>query len=243
MPAILYVKCMEYSGKPDFSIVMPAYNEAENLPVVLGGLKLVLDNSGIASEIIVVDNGSSDGTKNVLEQLKKEIPYLRTVRIENNIGIGNGIINGLEAAQGSVLGFMVADGQVEPKTLVEAYRKLKEENLDLCKGYRINRCDGPKRIIMSRVYNILFSVLFGYRLKDAGGGPKIFTRNFYETIKPETNNYFIDNEILIKAMRNHFKMGEIPVVSLKRKGGKSTVSIFTSFAFFKDMFNWFLFKK
>lgn len=227
----------------DLSIVLPAYNESENLPDVLWGLKKALNEANIKSEIIVVDNGSSDKTEEVLGLLKKEINELKTLRIEENIGYGNGIIKGIEIAQGPILGYMVADGQVKSEDLVNIYQKLKASNLDFCKGIRINRYDGLVRGVVSKIYNFLFQLMFFCSSKDVNAGPKVFTRNFYETIKPGSKNGFIDSEILIKAKYNNFSVGEVPAVSLGRKRGSSSVSILTAFEFLKDMVDEFLFRR
>jgi len=234
---------MKFLDDFDLSIVLPAYNESENLPDILRGLKEVLNGAGVKFEIIAVNNGSSDGTEDVLESLQKEMAELKTLKIVKNIGYGNGIIRGLEAARGSVLGFMVADGQIKPEAVVDVYRKLKKDNLDFCKGFRINRCDGLVRLAMSRTYNFLFRLMFGCSWADIGGGPKIFTRHFYEIVKLQSKDFFIEAEILIKAKRNNFSAGEVPVVSLKRERGSSTVSILDSFESLKDLFRLFFFKR
>lgn len=230
-------------GNLDFSIVLPAYNESENLPDLVRSLKRVLNETNIKSEIIVVDNGSNDNTAEILELLKKEINELKTLRIEKNIGYGNGVIKGLKIAQGPILGFMVADGQITPEGLVSVYRALKKDNLDFCKGLRMTRWDGLARAIISKTYNFLIRLMFNCSIKDVNGGPKIFTRNFYETVKPQSKDFFIDAEILIKAKQNHFSFIEVPVVSLARKRGKSAVSVLVPLGFLRSMLYRFLFGK
>lgn len=230
-------------GNLYFSIVLPAYNESENLPDLVRSLKRVLNEANIKSEIIVVDNGSNDNTAEILELLKKEIDELKTLRIEKNIGYGNGVIKGLEIAQGSILGFMVSDGQIKPEDLINVYQKLKKNNLDFCKGFRINRYSGSVRTVISKIYNFLIRLMFSCSIKDINGGPKIFTRNFYETIKPQSRDFFIDAEILIKAKQNNFSVIEVPVVSLARKRGRSAVSVLTLLEFLRSMLYRFLFGK
>lgn len=227
----------------DFSIVLPAYNESENLPDVLRGLKKALNEANIESEIIVVDNGSSDNTVEVLGLLKKEIKELKTLRIEENIGYGNGIIKGLEIARGPILGYMVADGQVKPEDLVRVYQKLKNDSLDFCKATRISRCDGLVRKVLSKIYNSLFQLMFRCLCKDVNATPKIFTRNCYQTIKPQSKAVFIDPEILLRSQANNFSMGEVEVVSLARRKGKSAVSILFPLKFLGNMIYWFFFRK
>ncbi|OGZ20002.1 MAG: hypothetical protein A2654_02180 [Candidatus Nealsonbacteria bacterium RIFCSPHIGHO2_01_FULL_43_31] len=229
---------MEYSGKPQLSIVLPAYNEGENLPDVLKNLRLALHQAQILTEIIVVDNGSVDNTPEILDNLKKEMGELKTMKIEKNIGCGNGIIKGLEAAQGDILCFMDADGQVRPKDLLNVYLKLRNENLDFCKGTRIKRFFNLRREIVSKIYNFLFRVLFVNRFQDINGSPKVFTRRFFQEAKFVSKDWFLDAEIMIKAKRGRYKIGEAPIVYLERKGGGSKVSMVTMFEFFKNMLYW-----
>lgn len=227
----------------DFSIVLPAYNESENLPDVLRGLKKALNEADIESEIIVVNNGSIDSTEEVLRRLQKEIAELRVVKIENNVGFGNGILEGLKTAQGPVLGIMAADGQVESEAPVSVYQKLKRDNLEICRAVRISRDDGFVRHIASKVYNFLFRAMFHSSFRDVNAGPKIFTRNFYEKIKPQSRNDFLDSEILLKAKDNNFLVGEVETISPPRINGRSAVSVYIPIKFLRNMIYWFLFKK
>jgi len=226
----------------DLSIVLPAHNEGKNLPGVLQGLKKVLNEANIKSEIIIVDNGSDDNTPDILESLKGEIGELKTLRIEE-VGAGIGTIRGLEVAQAPILGFMDADGQVRPEDVVKVFLKLKNDNLDLGKGTRVGRFFSLERKILSKVYNFLFQLMFRSPFKDINGSPKFFTRRFYEAIKPVSKDWFLDAEIMLKAQRGKYAVGEVPIVYLERKGGGSNVSILTIFEFLKNMFYWFLFKR
>lgn len=229
---------MGYSEKPHLSIVLPAYNESENLPGVLKNLKSALNKAQILTEIIVVDNGSTDNTQEILDGLKKEVGELKTLRIEENIGCGNGIIKGLDVATGDILCFMDADGQVRPYDLIAAYCKLRDEKLDLCKGTRIKRFFNRQREIASKVYNFLFYLLFGGQFQDINGSPKIFTRRFYQEANFSSKDWFLDAEIMIKAKNGKYLVGEVPIVYLERKRGGSKVSISTIFEFLKNMFYW-----
>jgi len=229
---------MEYSGKPQLSIVLPAYNEGKNLPDVLKNLRFALNQAQILTEIIVVDNGSIDDTPKVLENLKEEIEELRTLRIEKNIGCGNGIIKGLGVAKGDILCFMDADGQVRSEDLISVYRKLISDNLDLCKGTRIKRFFNLQREIVSKIYNLLFRLLFGSRFQDINGSPKVFTRRFYKAANFTSKDWFLDAEMMISANYGKYAVGEVPIVYLERKMGGSKVSLITIFEFLKNMFYW-----
>jgi len=227
----------------DFSIILPAFNEAENLALLLKDLKGEADKLNVRYELIVVDDGSADNTQEVLQALKKEVPELKGLIMESNSGFSTAVLAGLKASVGDILGFMDADGQVEAKYMVQAYLKLKAENLDLIKGIRIERYDGIRRFILSKIYNIFFNLMFGGSFQDIGGKPKILTRSLYNNLNLEAKGWFIDNEIMIKAIKGKYKIGELPIIFLKRKKGASKIHFLAVLEYFRDMIYWRFFKK
>lgn len=217
------------------SLVIPAHNEEKNISAVVRNLVSALRNTGIFFEIVVVDNGSTDNTAVVLEKIKNEIKELRTIQVFPNLGYGNGILAGLRIAEGDILGWMHADNQIKTKDVVAIYHKLKNENLDLCKVVRTKRDEHWMRIIQSRVYNTFFSLLFGGRLRDINGTPKIFSRSLYEKAGLVSRDWFIDPEIVIKSLGYKARVGEVEVNWSMRPGGSSHVSFWTWLQFVKNM--------
>jgi len=226
-----------------FSVILPAFNEAASLPMVIENIKTELDKINIDYEIIVVDNGSTDNTPKVLSLLKQRFVQLKSTKIWPNIGYGNGILEGLKSAKGEVLSWIDADGQIEAKYLINGYLKLVNEKLDLCKGVRVVRYDSLFRRLTSKCYNFLFKIMFGGNLKDLGAKPKIFKRELFEDIKPVSKDWFLDSEILIKSLKRNYKIGEIPVNALPRSKGVSKIRISTIFEFLKNMFYYWFFIK
>jgi len=218
-----------------FSLVIPAYNEGFHIASVARGIATALRKVESDFEVVVVDNGSSDNTRNVLVALQKEIPELKTLRVFPNQGKGNGILVGLSQSSGEVLGFMDADNQVDPERVPEVYRKLISESFDFCKTVRIERRESLFRILQSGVYNFLFKLLFGGNFRDINSSPKIFTRGFYEKLRPVSRDWFLDPEIMIKGIRMGAKMGEVEIIWDSRKSGSSHVSLFTALEFVKNM--------
>ncbi|MEW6075880.1 MAG: glycosyltransferase family 2 protein, partial [Candidatus Omnitrophota bacterium] len=127
------------------SLVIPLYNEADNIRELIGTLSAALEKEKIEYELVLVDNGSSDATGALIEEYARADNRIRRVNVRKNIGYGWGIIKGLEAAEGEHLGFMCGDGQIKPADVVRVYRKLTEERLDLCKVRRVYREDGLQR--------------------------------------------------------------------------------------------------
>lgn len=218
-----------------FSLVIPAYNEGTHIESTVKGIVRALEKIGSEFELMVVDNGSTDNTTEVLFALQKEIPQVSIVRVFPNQGKGNGILAGLARASGDVLGFMDADNQVDPARVLDVYHALVSESLDFCKTVRIERRESLFRILQSAVYNFLFRILFGGDNRDINSSPKIFTREFYERLDLTSRDWFLDPEIMIKGMRMGAKMGEVEVIWDSRKGGSSHVSLFTALEFVKNM--------
>src|SRR5262245_4994150 len=121
--------------RPELSIVLPCYNEAENLPPLLGRYAQVWED--LPAELILVDNGSTDHTEAVLRRELPNHPFARTVKVEKNQGYGHGIMTGLRAARGEFLAFSHADQQSRPDDVFAAYHRLKSApnpRLTLVKG-------------------------------------------------------------------------------------------------------------
>src|SRR3989344_529252 len=161
----------------DFSVIIPACNEAENLKILLPRLRNAL--RAIDHEIVIVDNASTDTSKEVLEELQKEIPEI-VIEHEPTLGYGRAV------------------NQEKSEDLVEMYRRFREGGFDVYKAIRKNRMhDGLKRIIISKTYNLFFEIFFHTGVKDINASPKILKRGIYEKLAIESDDWFIDAEIVI----------------------------------------------
>ena len=219
----------------NFSIVIPAYNEAETVASVVNELEQALEPVEQSFEIVVVDNGSTDDTEIVLQRLRGTSPRVKTVRVFPNKGYGNGILVGLQATSGDVVGWMHADKQVLPEDVARVYTTLKTERADLCKIVRVSRAEALWRRLQSTMYNGLFRALFGGVCQDINASPKIFRRSLYEWSRLESKDWFLDPEIMIKAIQGKYQIREVEVSWQSRKGGKSKVAWTTGWEFLKHM--------
>ncbi len=218
-----------------FSVIVPAYNESENLKLLIPRLDKALSFLGREYEIIVVDNASADDTKTALESLSQNFSAARGI-FEPKKGFGNAVLAGLNSARGDILGYIHADNQMEPSDLVRIYRKLTEDHLDVCKATRLDRHDGFTRWIVTKVYNFLFKIMFGVNIRDINGSPKLFTKEFFRRAGLDSRDWFIDPEIVIKAKRLNAKIGEVEIHTAPRQHGVSQVKFKTIFEFLKNMF-------
>jgi glycosyltransferase involved in cell wall biosynthesis len=218
-----------------FSIVIPAYNEGEHIERVVRDIHTELQKVESDFEIVIVDNGSSDNTKVSLDTLKIEIPRLRVCHVFPNRGYGGGILAGLSVASGDILGWTDGDGQVRAEDLGEMYKKMHQENLTFLKARRTTRPDGISRAVQSKIYNLIFNVLFSTSVNDVNAKPKLFRRSFYIDNPLMSKDLFIDAEVVIKALRRGVSIKEYPVVFESRKGGISKIKIGAGLEFIKNL--------
>ena len=211
----------------ELSIVVPLFNEETNVEWVASELVKAFESANIAYELLLVNNGSKDGTSTVIGRLASANNRIRVVSLEKNAGYGGGILAGLRACSGRFIGYTWGDGQVSAASHVEVFQKLKRDGLDLCKARRIERHDGPVRKIVTVSYNLLFPLFFKSATRDVNGCPKIFKREVFERMNVVSKDWFIDAEIMIKSSQSGLKSGEVPVVFAARRHGSSNVGFRT----------------
>ena len=201
---------------PNLSVVVLAYKSAETISSFVDSLVSNLEMNEPNWEMILVGNyweGSGDKTPDVVAALAKGNARIRSVAQIKGGMMGWDMKTGLEAASGHVLAVIDGDGQMPAEDVIRVYQKLKQENLDLAKTYRVQRDDGPYRRVISSVYNSIFQVLFpGLNSNDINSKPKVMTRDSYERMDLQSDGWFIDAEIMIQARRMRLKMGEIETV-------------------------------
>lgn len=206
--------------KPKLSIVIPCYNEAENIPVLVQKLETIHNRE---IEVILVDNGSTDDTAEVLSrELDINLPLIKSVYIEKNIGYGHGIMTGVNAALGEVISWTHADLQTNPSDVVNAYsafiRKPDYENYVL-KGKRIGR--GMFDSFFTFWMGALSSIMMGVRLSDVNAQPKMFHRSFLKYLNDAPDDFSLDLYLLYQARVNGYEILECPVHFGKRLHGEA----------------------
>lgn len=221
------------------SLVIPFYNEEESAKRVVGDLSSALDGAALDYELILVNNGSVDATPQILNALAKEKPHrLKVVNVPVNQGYGWGIINGLKTASGEFIGHMCGDGQIKPQDVIRVVDMLQSGDYDLVKVKRTVRRDRIIRRVLSKSYNLLFMVVFNVGTLDVDVSPKILKKESLARISPESKDWFIDPEIMIKAKYLGLRMAEVPVEFLDRERGKSHVALATIGEFARNMLDY-----
>ncbi len=158
--------------RPQICAILPAYNEAENLPLVVPELAEVLHQRFSRWEILVVDDGSTDGTPEVLEKLRTDLPQLRTIRQRRNYGKSEALRTGFDAVDAELVALMDADGQDDPREFDKLLMKF-DEGFDVVTGRRSIRHDRPVKRFASKVYNWTTSKVSGVEGRDFNSGFKL----------------------------------------------------------------------
>jgi glycosyltransferase involved in cell wall biosynthesis len=209
---------MPDGGKPEISVFLPVYNEEPNLPPLHAKLDQALATLGRTAEIIYVDDGSTDGSLNVLRQFAQRDNRVRVVALKRNYGQTAAMAAGIDAARGEVLIPMDADMQNDPADIVRLLEKLKE-GYDVVSGWRKNRQDKMiTRKIPSMIANRLISWIGGVPLHDYGCSLKAYRQDSIKDVRlyGEMHRF-----IPIYASWAGARVAEIPVEHHARTMGKS----------------------
>jgi glycosyltransferase involved in cell wall biosynthesis len=208
------------SQRPELSIVLPCYNEAENLPPLLARYAQVWVD--LPAELILVDNGSTDHTEAVLRRELPNYPFARTVKVEKNRGYGHGIMTGLRAARGEYLAFSHADQQCKPDDVFAAYHKLlaaPNPVKTLVKGARAQRSFQSELVTTGMA--VLASTVLATPLWDINAQPKVFHRSHRDRLRYPPDGFPLDLYVLYQARRAGVKILTVPVVFGVRGHGQS----------------------
>lgn len=223
---------------PEFSVVILGYGEGDRLPSIVASIDSATATLGVSYEMVLIANywpGAGDRTPDVAAQLAQQNDRLKVIAKPKAGGMGWDMRCGLEAARGNILAVIDGDGQIQSDDIVKAYRELRRNELDLCQTYRIDRRDGWERRATSRIYNLLFRIVFpGVPLDDINAKPKLMTRALYNLLQLTSSDWFIDAEIIVQARRLGRRMGQIPS-TFGRKEGKSYVTVFTILEFLRNL--------
>lgn len=208
---------------PDFSLVVPLYNEEATVCGVASGLISEFRNGGCTFELVLVENGSLDGTGAKILGLREAFPEIRHVRVERNEGYGWGVLRGLSEATGRTVGFMGGDGQISAGDVKRVWETARANPGSLVKVRRVRRFDGPIRVLTSAGFNALMRLCFGCVSRDINGTPKLFPGEWLTNMQLESKDWFLDAEVLLKAAALGKNVVEVDVAFRKREAGLSHV--------------------
>ncbi|SKB89672.1 Glycosyltransferase involved in cell wall bisynthesis [Parapedobacter luteus] len=168
----------------DISVVIPLYNEAESLPELTAWIQRVMDDHRFSYEIILIDDGSIDGSWEVIEELKAVNARITGVKFRRNYGKSAALNVGFAAAQGNVVITMDADLQDSPDEIPELYRRVAMEGFDLVSGWKKQRHDPPSKTIPTKLFNSVTRGMSGiHNLHDFNCGLKAYKKDVVKNIE------------------------------------------------------------
>lgn len=206
------------------SVFFPTYNEEGNIKSTVTKAKDILLKYVENWEILIVNDGSTDRTKEISEELSKEDGRIRVISHEVNRGYGASLKSGFYNCQYPWIVFTDSDGQFDFSEINLFFEKQRETDADLVIGYYKKRKVSKFKIITSRMWEIAVMILFGLHVHDIDCGFKLVSKKVIDKIpKLESERgAFISSEFLIKAKKSGFKIVEIPITHLPRLRGKGT---------------------
>lgn len=204
-----------------FSIVLPCYNEQENILNTLGDITEWTSGKDFETEIIAVNDGSVDATADMLQKASQKDARIRVLNHPHNRGYGAALVTGLDAAAGDVIGFMDSDGQFKAEDFdlllphIDAY--------PCVIGRRQKRADPVMRSVNALCYGLLVKVVLMVRVRDINCGMKIFRREIWPVIRPEfATGALFNAELLYRMTRARLGWRQINVQHYPRRFGTPT---------------------
>ena len=168
----------------DISVVIPLFNEAESLPELFGWIERVMRANGFSYEIIFVNDGSTDHSWEVIEQLRQRSPYVHGIKFRRNYGKSPALHCGFQRAEGDVVITMDADLQDSPDEIPELYRMIKEDGYDLVSGWKKKRYDPLSKTIPTKLFNATARKFSGiHNLHDFNCGLKAYRKEVIKNIE------------------------------------------------------------
>lgn len=212
-------------ARPSITVFFPAWNEEDYVERTVARAKAVLERLADDWEIIVVNDASTDRTRELAEELAKADARIRCVSHEVNLKLGGAMRTGFAASTKDVVVYSDMDLPFDLDELERALHLMDYLEADLICAFRLDRTsEGPKRIVYSFVYNTLIRALFGVAVKDVNFSFKVVHRRVLEALELKSQGSFIDAELVVKATKKGFKVFQIGVDYFPRTRGVSTLA-------------------
>ncbi len=207
-------------NNPSISVFFPCYNDAGTIASMVELATLTLKKNTSDFEIIVIDDESSDNSREILKELSQKNSYLKLVFHEKNKGYGGALRSGFKKASKDLIFYTDGDSQYDVAELPKLLAKL-SDNVDIVQGYKIKRCDPWYRIIIGDLYNFGVKLAFAIKIRDVDCDFRLIRRSVFDKIKLEHNSGVITVEMVKKFQDAGFKFAQVPVSHYFRSYGSS----------------------
>ena len=207
-------------ARPQLSIVFPAFDEEHNIGDAIRIALAVASELASDFEIVVVDDGSRDGTATAIEHHSRGDARVRVVQHESNRGYGAALRSGLRHARGELVFFTDSDLQFNLAELVKLLAHT--ESFDIVAGYRAPRRDPLGRRVIAALWGSVVRLLFGLRVRDIDCAFKVFHRRVIEAMPIASIGAFVNTEILVRASSAGYRVHQVPVSHRPRRYGRQS---------------------
>ena len=234
----------ELASNDKYSILLPTYNEVENLPIIVWLIIKYMDESELNYEIIVIDDGSPDGTLDMAKQLQKMYGEDRIVLRprEKKLGLGTAYMHGMKHATGNFIVIMDADLSHHPKFIPKMVEQQRYLDLDIVSGTRYAQGGGVygwdfRRKLISRGANFLTQILLRPGASDLTGSFRLYKKEVLEKLIQScvSKGYVFQMEMIVRARQFDYTIGEVPISFVDRVYGESKLGGSEVFQFVKGL--------
>jgi len=208
------------AARPALSLVFPVFDEERNIGPLLDSCRDLAPKLASDFEVVVVDDGSRDGSARIVDAYRRSDPRIRLIRHSSNLGYGAALRAGLREARGELVFFCDADLQFDLDELTKLLSHAR--NFDIVAGYRETRRDPWNRRLIGWAWGLLVRILFDLQVRDIDCAFKVFHRRVLEAIPIASIGAFINTEILVRSRGEGFRIHQVPVTHRQRRYGRQT---------------------
>jgi glycosyltransferase involved in cell wall biosynthesis len=205
---------------PGISVFFPAYNDEGSIAELVHEAFAVLPQFTDDYEVIVVNDGSGDGTAAVLDELARALPRLRVVHHPRNRGYGGALRSGFESATKDLVFYTDGDGQYDVREMKKLIPLMTEE-VDVVNGYKLKRSDNRRRIVLGAIYKFLARLMFGLPIRDVDCDFRLMRRSMIQNIELTSTSGVVCTEMVYKLRAAGCRFTETPVHHYPRLHGQS----------------------
>lgn len=216
---------VENNGAYELSVIVPCFNEEDNIPDIVHKILGLLREATIRGEIILVNDGSTDNTRSVIETISKQHKNILGIHHEQNLGITEAWNSGVKHSRGKYIVTIDADLQYKPEDILVLYTQITKENCDLVQGWRKEYKDNNVfRKLPSRALSYVLNLLFFTRINDIKSGFVIYKREVFSDILKERSNFrFFQHFFILCALKKGYRFQQVPITFYPRLRGNSFI--------------------
>ncbi|RPI57642.1 MAG: glycosyltransferase family 2 protein [Acidobacteria bacterium] len=205
---------------PGLSVFFPAYNDGGTIASLVIAALQAASKLTPDYEVIVVDDGSTDSTPQILEELARVYPQVRIVTHPANRGYGGALRSGFASASKDIIFYTDGDAQYNPSEMAALWPRM-APGVDLVNGFKISRSDPWHRVVIGRIYHHTVKTMFGLRVRDVDCDFRMMRRSIFDRVRLEKNSGVICLEMMKKIQDAGFTIVEVPVHHYHRAHGRS----------------------